>query len=464
MTKTAGVYVRISKDREGAEHGVKRQQADCEALCERLGWQVGGIYVDNDISAYSGKRRPEYRRLLEDLKNGAVDAVLAWHPDRLHRRPVELEEFIDVIEMTGAAVEMVTAGRIDLSTASGRFVARNLGNAARYESEHKSERHRRKALELAQNGQVGGGGLRPFGYENDRLTVKADEAALIREAAERLLAGESLRSIALDWNDRGEDTVSGGLWTSTVIRGVMKSPRIAGLREHNGTVVGAAVWPAIIDEGTHRRLHAILTDPARKLSRAPRKYFLSGILRCGRCGGPLVSRPRTTGKRSYCCPMTADRSRCGKTSLLAEELEEIVAEMIFEAIDTNRMAEAIAQRTDGDDDALAAQIAEDREALEQLAKDHYADKLISRAEFLAARDAIEKRLQAGERSRAQVRGIEALTGLPRDGNALRDAWPTLGLDRKQAIVKAAFDRIIIKPVVKGRNRFDAGRIEPIWRV
>jgi hypothetical protein len=50
-----------------------------------------------------------------------------------------------------------------------------------------------------------------------------------------------------------------------------------------------------------------------------------------------------------------------------------------------------------------------------------------------------------------------------DANALRDQWPTLGLDHKRAIVRAVFDRIVIKPVVKGRNRFDISRVEPVWR-
>ena len=104
----AGVYVRISSDPDQARAGVERQRQDCVAHCEGRGWEVVGVYEDNDISAYSGKARPAYRRLLEDLKAGTIDAVVAWHPDRLHRSPRELEEFIDVVESTGAAVSRPT--------------------------------------------------------------------------------------------------------------------------------------------------------------------------------------------------------------------------------------------------------------------------------------------------------------------------------------------------------------------
>ena len=46
-------------------------------------WSVSGLYVDNDLSAYSGKIRPEYRRLLDDLRSGVADAVIAWYTDRV---------------------------------------------------------------------------------------------------------------------------------------------------------------------------------------------------------------------------------------------------------------------------------------------------------------------------------------------------------------------------------------------
>jgi site-specific DNA recombinase len=87
LVRQAAIYCRISDDREGAGLGVARQEADCRERAKRLGWTVAGLYVDNDFSAYSGKIRPEYRRLLADLRAGVLDAVIAWHTDRLHRSP-----------------------------------------------------------------------------------------------------------------------------------------------------------------------------------------------------------------------------------------------------------------------------------------------------------------------------------------------------------------------------------------
>src|SRR5205085_10646263 len=97
------------------------------------------------------------------------------------------------------------SGDIDLTSADGQFQARILGAVAKKESDDKSRRIRRKHEELAANGKVSGGGSRPYGYEADKRTIRPAEAAVVKECAKRLLAGESLRAIAISLNERGTD-------------------------------------------------------------------------------------------------------------------------------------------------------------------------------------------------------------------------------------------------------------------
>jgi site-specific DNA recombinase len=130
------VYVRISSDRAGAGLGVARQEEDCQELCERLGWRVAHVYSDNDVSAYSGRRRPQWERLNADTAAGLLDAIVCWHVDRLTRSPRELEDVIDLHDRHGIQLATCT-GDIDLSTPTGRLIARTLGAAARHEAEHK---------------------------------------------------------------------------------------------------------------------------------------------------------------------------------------------------------------------------------------------------------------------------------------------------------------------------------------
>src|SRR5262249_13640253 len=153
---------------------------------------VAEVYIDRDISAYSGRRRPSYDRMVDDLKNGIRDAVVVVDQDRLTRHVRELEDFISLADANGIALASVS-GEIDLSTSDGRFRARIMGSVARQESEKKSERIQRQRDQAARLGRFGGGPRR-YGYENDGVTVRRDEAKVVRDIARRLLAGESLRS------------------------------------------------------------------------------------------------------------------------------------------------------------------------------------------------------------------------------------------------------------------------------
>lgn len=130
----AAVYTRISRDEAGDGLGIERQEQDCRRPCDQRGWSVATHLSDNDFSASTGRLRPAYQRLTSAIRNKQVDVVVAWAPERLHRSPRELEDFLELIESTGTSVETVEAGAWDVSTSHGRLVARMLGAVRRAES------------------------------------------------------------------------------------------------------------------------------------------------------------------------------------------------------------------------------------------------------------------------------------------------------------------------------------------
>jgi site-specific DNA recombinase len=466
VTKKAGIYARISDDRGGEGLGVKRQETDCRALAKHHGWEVVEVYTDNDTSAYNGRSRPAYRQMLEAIKAGSIKAVVSWHPDRLHRSPVELEEFIDIIEASRAKVQTVTAGEYDLSTPTGRMQARIVGAVARQESEHKADRIRRKHRELAEQGKYHGGGSRPFGFNQDRRTIQPKEARLVREAAQRVLAGDSLRSIAKEWNARGIKSVQGGLWSVMALKNTLLSARSAGLREHPEVGPKKAEWPAILKPETRKRLQAILNDSHRTANKAGpgRKYLLTGGPGyCGRCGVPLKARPRN-GKRAYACLAGPGNRGCGKLWCVAEPLEAYVRDLVLEALDGPSFHKLL-RAASGEDEKqkeLLTELEGLRHRREQLATD-YADDTISREAFISASKEIDSRLKAINaqlRSSAETR---TLASLPDTG--LWKAWDQSGLDWRRALIGAVVERVEIGPATNGpRNVFRSDRVKVVWRV
>lgn len=242
--------------------------------------------------------------MLADLRGGVIDAVVAWHLDRLHRQPKELEEFFEVVDQAGDAQLASVTGDVDLATHDGRFTARILGAVSHKESGDKSRRIQRQKQDEAAAGKPNRGGSRPFGYERDHVSVREAEAVVIRELAKRFLAGESVRSLCVDLNARGVATSTGGTWSEQPLRRMLRSGRISGQREHKRELVADAQWPAIITPSQTAQIRARMDDPERRTTNGTaRRYLLTGLLRCGVCEEELVARPRLRPRSPSTAPV-----------------------------------------------------------------------------------------------------------------------------------------------------------------
>jgi site-specific DNA recombinase len=447
----AAIYCRISRNREDdRSEGTKRQEAECRKLARAKGWTVVALHVDDDVSAYSGKRRPGYEAVLDAMRAGTVDVVVAWAPDRFHRSPLELEQFVDLVEETGVDVETVQGGRVDLSTPAGRMNARMLGTVARYESEHRSDRIRLAGEHNAAEGRWSGG-RRPYGYRpvgDGSLDVVPEEADVIREAVERVLSGERVGSVANDLARRGVPTVLGAKWRTATLRRIVESPTIVGRRVHRGEDIGPGRWPAIITAEQHEAVVAVLAGGERR-GRVPRVALLSGgRLVCKRCTAPMSTARRTDGRRIYRC------LECFM-QVAGEPLDDTIGRALVQALADAKIPGQRAGRAKRD---TVAALERDRDAL---AEDHGAGR-ISRAEWMAARTPLEARLVAARAEAAASYGSAIVAELAGRGKAAR-AWPTLTLERRQAVFDALVDSVIVSPATKRGPGLDKGRLDPQWR-
>lgn len=454
----AAVYCRISADPTGQQAGVRRQEDDCRRLADDLGWTVADVFVDNDLSASTGKRRPAYERLLAAVEAGEIDAIIAWHPDRLYRLTRELERIIDVVRGAGAEVRTVTAGEVDLSTPSGRMVARIIGATAQGEVEHKAERQRAANRRAAEAGRLSGRGRRAFGYAPDRSEVVEAEAEVVREVADRLLAGESQTSVCRDLNERGITTTAGNPWRPARLREMIRSPHLAGLRSHRGEVVARATWPAILDEVTHRRL-ARAFDGRRRTT--VRRHLLSGLLVCGAplghsrvCGAAMYGvHLASLDQTIYRCMRREGYAGCGRLSIGVEVEGWLCARV---AIAYDRVDD------DGDDrrDRLVEAVADADGRLAELSR-MWAEGELARSEWQAAREVHQRRLDEAERA---LREADASEQRVRDAVDVRRKLAEGDVWTRRALVERVVERVVVAPALPGRAKFDPGRLTVDWRV
>lgn len=316
--KRAIIYTRISLDPTGEGAGVARQEEAARQLAASRGWQVVAVHSDNSISAYSGKVRPGFERAMQAAANGECDIIIAYAIDRLTRSIRDLLRLIDDVTEHGVGVVTAT-GDIDLTTAHGKMLATILAAVAAAEVEQKAARQR-SANE--QKARAGGRtkGIRPFGFEDDGVTLRPSEVLAIQNAATDLLSGKPLGAIAREWNGAGfrpsqkkileDGTRAERMFTQGGVRYILRSPRYIGKRVYLGEVVGDAVWDPILEEGQFYAVQAHLSNPDRLSGPGYKRHgfhthtsLLASLASCGKCGGTVRTNRATKGTRQplYSC-------------------------------------------------------------------------------------------------------------------------------------------------------------------
>ena len=475
------IYLRISEDRTGEEAGVERQREDCLAECKRLGLKVTNddIYMDNDTSAYLQKRRPEFERLLERVKAGPA-RIIVWHVDRLYRRPRELEDLIDLVETHPIRIEAVKGGAFDLNAHEGRLMARQLVAIASYESGHKADRIRRANQSKAERGEWHGAAK--FGYGKGGILIP-EEATIVREMADRFLAGQSLRSITKWLNEesgvpspRANSGKTAGVWHATTVKSILVSARISGQRAYapglrvegpaGRPILGPGNWTAIITPEETERIRATLGSPDRRVGASSRS-LLAAIATCGICGAGLMSSAahhdsRADGstrlKQDYRCYKRLERPNSGGLVISRRALDELVASAVIARLaDTTSLPEPSGSSKVG---AAMNKIVSARQRLEDLARD-YGAGLLSRGEFYAGRTAAQELVHEAELALSSSNRSSALKGLPiGDEEALWRAWTEeWSVPRKRAIIGSLMDTLVVNPLPYPGPRFCPERVE-----
>ncbi|WP_433759897.1 recombinase family protein [Nocardia sp. CA-135398] len=471
----AAVYLRQSQDREGNELGIDRQRSDAMRLISQRGWTVHGEYVDNDTSASSRKRRLQFEAMLEAVERGEVDVIVARHVDRLLRRLSELERVLDLCEKHRAYVVTASDG-VDTSTDGGRLVARILAAVGQGEVERKGSRQRSAVQQAASQGRWIGG-RRAFGYESDGVTIREDEARLIRQGYDDILAGAGAAFVARKWNSQGSSTPQGRLdgsaksWNHENVRTVLVNPRYAGLRRHRTTaqrpdirknptlgIAGPAQWPALVSEEKWRAAVDILCDPARMKAPSGPRLLLSGIAVCGVCGDKVHAGARKRRIPTYRC-------RSGRhVSRRAEPIEQFVEEVALARLLQPDALEFFAPRVHEDVAPLVVEAQAVRERLGSVA-DEFADGSITADQLRRITERLKDKLANLEVQIAEAGRADVIAPVVNSAD-ISATWRGLDTHRKRGIIDALMV-VTIEPVGPGRRQdgsyFAADGIRIEWR-
>ena len=456
----AAIYTRISRDPREQEVGVKRQEADCRKIAEANGWKAAEVYVDNDVTAAQPmEARPSFMRMLDDAKDGTFEAIIAWRDDRLWRDPDHQRAVFRICQDVGVKQIVTTEGSYDPHSISDRLVSGFKALVSEYEVAVTKLRVRRALRDRADQG-LPHGPWRPFGYEDDKVTIREEEAELVREAASRLLGGESLTAVAKDWNERGILTTRGNPWSHGTLRKLLLRPRYVGKRIHRGEVIGEAAWDAILDEVSFHHLERLLTGtPSRKQPRG--SHLLTGLLRCDQCGDWLTVKYQH-GQRVY---TTSQRGACGSyRTINADAADRLIRDSVIDVL-ARRLPEALDHVGDNDTAPLYQEVHAVQARLDDLAE-MFADGELSRREWSQARQSLVERQERLEDQIKSVPGLDLPDALPEGRNELEGAWEAESMEWRRRLVRGVLSRIEVAPGKSGRQPGTYKgvdlRLKPYW--
>lgn len=479
------IYVRQSV-RE--DQGIEQQISDCKRRASGEGWQVVDIYNDNKISASKARGAgTEWARMLADIDAGLVDAIVAVKAARLLRRTE------DVLEITKRKIRVVTTGDgIDTASAFGKAILTIIVALAESEIEEKEERSKPYRAARRIQGHPTPGRV-PYGYawvpkmlrdqRETRYRIVPEEAAVLRFMSRELLKGATLGEIVRTLNDgaatdedgaklnessrrtRAKRDASsnvvrpGARWTTTTARRLLISPFPAALlppRIDDGphydaskidiTKCTAGNWEAILSEDKVLGARAILLARSRLNhdGNTRAKWILSGIGRCGKCGGPLRSCTTKTSARS----VRAYRCTAGCFQRPAAMIEAFIDESMIALLSAPGLLQ---WRPDegADVDALRARRAALQGKREE-AGGLWDDGIISNEQARTIVARMDSELGEIDSALAQALRADPLAEVVMSDD-LRALWEDLATARKRQILGALVHRIDVFPVGNGRR-------------
>jgi DNA invertase Pin-like site-specific DNA recombinase len=413
-------YVRISKA-DAETTSPQRQRKAIRKLCADRGWDLARIYEDIDVSAYNGKRRRDFERMMGRLDE--VGAVVFWRLDRLSRSVVETSQIME--RCKDAGVELVsTDHKIDTTSALGKAFVQIGSVFAELESGQLSERAKQMHAHLKEKGVHVG--RVPFGWRKvgGRLEPDPREQATLAEAARRYVTGESLRSVSADV----------GIQHPTLAR-MLRSERVLD-----------ALPPGLAGE-----LAAAMAERGRSGTRAKRS-LMGGTARCGVCGGGMtvVGRRERDGSRTpwsaYGC-----RVRDGRQHVYVSRpwLDAWIKEQVIEATYRAPVVIDVPGRKWRRAAATSSQV---EARLELLEVDFYERGFLPRHRYLRRREALLRKLE-----KARDDEQEADLPPPELPDDLEDVWETLPLHERRRVIQWYWSSVEVGRAAS-HGRIDPGRV------
>lgn len=327
MTRVAA-YCRVSTDQEDQLGSLAHQRQYFEEYIGRQwDWRLVEVFADEGISGTSAVNRPAFQRMMEAAYAGEIDLILTKEVSRFARNTVDTLAHTRELRRRGVGVLFIN-DHIDTRQNDGEFRLTIMASVAQEESRKTSERVKWGQKRSMENGVVfGSNSLYGYDLQNGKLTVKPEEAAVIRRVYHKFLdEGKGTHVIARELYEEGirPPKSKGKPWSSVMILRLLRNEKYCGdllqrkyhtpnyldhkkvpnpheedkvyLRDHHEAIIPRETFERVQQELTRR------SPSGDQRARHSARYWCSGKIVCGCCGARFVPRKRIrAGGMPYFC-------------------------------------------------------------------------------------------------------------------------------------------------------------------
>ncbi len=347
-------YRRISTNEENQPYSLEAQETSLRSfIASQLNYEFVGDYVDQQTG--TNNKRPGLERMLADAGENKFDVVLVYRLDRLGRSVAGFMELLQLLGEDEVALRSATEP-FDTSTPSGKMTAQMLSVFSEFEHDVLMSRILEGFAAKASRGQWMGG-RPPYGYSLNKelksLTVVESEAAVVRQIFATYLEGNGGKTVAEKLNSLGYRIRSGRRWDQHAVLRILNGSVYAGYIQH-GDDRHEGLHEAIINRDDFEKAAKLRSDRQesrnlKAITTTTSGYILTGMLKCGACGGTYVgagAHGSTSDYRYYQCSMQnrrADAEKCRNERIDADKLEEmLIGEVVKTYADTTLFERALA--------------------------------------------------------------------------------------------------------------------------
>lgn len=322
MPLRVGAYCRVSTDREDQSNSLISQKRYFSDYIEQHGdWALADIYPDEGLSGTTTRRREQFNRMIADAQAGKLDLILTKEVSRFARNTVDTLKYTRRLKALGIGVIFLN-DNIDTRDNDGELRLTLMASMAQEESRKTSQRVKWGQQRRMEAGVVfGNNSIYGFDLVGGQLTVKEDEAAIVRHIYHKFLhEGKGTHVIARELYEEGipPPRSATGRWSCVMVRRILRNEKYVGdvlqkkfvtldylthkkvenkgqeeqilLRDHHKAIIDRPTWEAVQAELAAR------AGKQADSSKYSNRYWCSGKLRCGDCGSRFV--PRITKRRN----------------------------------------------------------------------------------------------------------------------------------------------------------------------